>query len=187
MRVGGPTIFAVRYEDVLVSQAQLKPAGISDPANLSWRGGVIPQFAVGDELMFTIQIPHAYVEGTTIYPHVHWTPHTRGNEENGNTVNWAIEYTIASILTVFPGEVIESLQGICSGTDHYHEIGDNSGAAEIDGTGIGISAIISGRIYRAAGDSWVTNTLGNRPALLHLDFHMLMDTIGSQSLYSKWS
>ncbi len=186
MRVGGPTIFAVRYDDVLVSQNQLGKKGISDPTNLNWRGGVIPQFNNGDELMFTIQLPHRYVEGTDLYPHIHWTPHTQGNEESGNTVNWAIEYTIASPLTQFPVETSLSLQGTCSGTDHWHEVADNGGVAVISGSGLTISTIISGRVYRDVGDSWSDNDPDKRPGLLHLDFHVLMDTIGSAKIYTKW-
>lgn len=35
------------------------------------------------------------------------------------------------------------------------------------------------------GDTWTTNTLGNRPAVLSLDAHFQKDTVGSRQKYVK--
>ncbi len=49
------------------------------------------------ELFFDVQMPHGWVEGTTIYPHIHWAPSTTGS---GNVI-WYLEYTWANYQGTF--------------------------------------------------------------------------------------
>jgi hypothetical protein len=46
---------------------------------------------------------------------------------------------------------------------------------------LGLSAMLQCRIYRDAGDSWATNTSGNLPILLEVDFHYEIDRFGSDN------
>ena len=62
-----------------------------------------------EELFFAAQIPHAWKEGSNIYPHVHWYP---TNTDTGNVI-WGLEYTWANVNGTFGrGNVGTDLNGI---------------------------------------------------------------------------
>jgi hypothetical protein len=52
------------------------------------------------ELYFTLQIPHGYKVGSTLYPHVHWT--TSSGTPTGTNVVWGLEYSVIAIGGNFP-------------------------------------------------------------------------------------
>jgi hypothetical protein len=124
-------------------------------------------------------MPHNYKEGTDIKPHIHWTPHTRGVAENGNTVNWRLDLTVKNTNGIFGAATTYDLTDTCDGADDKNQF--QYAAADITGTGLTISCMLIGRLYRLAGDTWATNTAGNRPALLELDFHYEVDSPGSHT------
>jgi hypothetical protein len=142
----------------------------------------IYEFDTGDEAYFTIQMPHTYVQGTDLYPHVHWTPRDRGVSESGNTVNWCLDYTICNVNCTYSPSATVSFLAICDGVNDKHQV---KGNGPISGTGLHISHILVGRIYRGSGDTWATNTPGNLPSLLEIDFHYQLDTTGSQQEFIK--
>jgi hypothetical protein len=143
----------------------------------------IPEFAVGNELGFQTQMPHKYKEGSEIHLHIHWTPHTRGVAENGSIINWRIDLSIANINEVFPSGSTYDLTSTCDGVNDKHQYQEASTVISIPT--LTISHILIGKIYRAAGDTWITNTAGNRPALMEIDFHYQINTPGSKEAMTK--
>ncbi len=161
------------------SNAFKKNAGGSSQGVFLWMFSASSE----QELYFVVQIPHGYKEGSTIYPHVHWT--TASGTPNGSNVVWGLEYTAAAI-----GSSYSTTTSITSNTV-IGEIGTPSGTGQhlitalgtISGSGLGISSVIVCRLYRAAGDA--LDTFANETGLLGIDFHYELDTFGSASQFEK--
>ncbi len=140
-----------------------------------------------EAMSFTVQLPHSWKEGTTIFPHIHWVPKNNGGFSTGN-VEWNLEYSwvnydpttpqvfpaITTLTTVVNGPFTASANMITSLT--ANDIG-------ISGTGKKISSILICRIWRdssRAADTYAADT-----GVLSLDFHYEMDTFGSHSEFVK--
>lgn len=138
-----------------------------------------------DELYFVVQLPHSWKEGTTIYPHIHWTPNTSG-ASNANGVVWHLEYTWANNGETFPtpttittSTIQPTLSGNLVANRHYI----SSLGSGIDGTGKKISSMLVCRIARIGTDSGDTYT--GKAGALEVDFHYQVDTFGSREEYGK--
>lgn len=178
----------VYWEDVRIVPSAFEFAGNSDPLLVNYQAGgsgttfKLYEFAKNDEAFFLLQIPHGYKIGWDIHAHIHWTPGLRGNEENENSVAWKLDYTWANINGTFAASSTVDLTDTCDGTDHKHQMTPD---VAISGTGKNISSMLLCRIYRDNGDTWATNTSGNLPLLLEIDFHVPMDSLGSRLLAAK--
>jgi len=171
------------WDDIRIVPSAFDFAGASDPTLITWQPGGLGttfrvwEFNVNDEVFFTIQLPHTYKLGSNLYPHIHWTPKDQGVIENGRTVAWTLDYSIADDGGVFGSSTTVDLTDTCNGVDHRHE---RSPSGVIDGSGIAdISSILIGRLYRNAGDTWIDNSAAARPVLLEFDIHYEMDSTGS--------
>lgn len=135
------------------------------------------------EVYFTVQIPHSYKVGSTIYPHVHWT--TNSGTPSGTDVVWGLEYSAMAFGGTFPStttltaNTVISAIGTPSGTGQ-HLI---SGLGTINGSGLGISTVIVCRLFRKVADA--NDTFGSSVGLLGVDFHFEKDTEGSRREYVK--
>ena len=176
------------WDDLRIVPGAFEFAGVSDPALTTWQPGGsgatfrVYEFASGDEVFFTCQLQHKYKVGTDLKPHVHWTPGDRGNEENGNTVAWKVDYSWASINGVFAPSTTVDLTDTCNGIDDRHEISPSGTVVSADQ---GISSMLVCRLYRDAGDTWSSAVVGQQPILLEFDFHFEIDTLGSELETSK--
>lgn len=179
--VGDATV----WEDIRIVPNIFDVPGLTDPDIISYQPAgsgatfKVYAFAKGDEGFFTIQMPHSYKVGTTMYAHVHWTPGTRGNEENGNVVQWRLDYSFAAIDGNFPASQTLDLSDACDGTDHKHQM---SPTVAISGVGLGISSQMFGRIYRYnhVSDTWA-GTGANLPIFIEFDIHFEIDSVGSKT------
>lgn len=183
----------VVYDDLRINPGSFDRPGASDPSPVLYYpngGGLgvqLYEFAVDDYACFTIQLPHSYKTGSDITAHVHWTPGGRGNEENGKTVGWKLDYTWANIDGTFADMQTLDLSDACDGTDHKHQM---TPEATIDGhtAAKGISSMLLCTIRRSdtgTDDTWVSTTTGELPLILEVDFHFPMDTIGSRQSSAK--
>jgi hypothetical protein len=172
------------WDDLRIVPGAFDFAGSSDPTLSAWQptgsGATfrVYEFDSGDEVFFTVQIPHTYKEGTNLMAHVHWTPRARGVAENGNTVFWRLDYSLTNVDANFPASSTQNLHDTCTGVNEKHEI---TSSQSISGVGVTISAMLVCRLYRAAGDTWSLNTAGNRPVLLEIDFHYQKNSTGSRA------
>jgi hypothetical protein len=189
---GGEMTFngdATVWDDMRIVPNVFDVPGLTDPDIISYQPAgsgatfKVYAFAKGDEGFFTLQLPHSYKTGSNLKAHVHWTPGTRGNEENGNVVQWRLDYSFAAINSTFPASQTADLSDACDGTDHKHQM---SPEAIISGVGLGISSQMWGRIYRwnDASDTWV-GTGANLPIFIEVDIHYEIDTMGSKTSTSK--
>jgi hypothetical protein len=138
-------------------------------------------FSDGDESLITIQMPHKWKEGTTIYPHIHFMCTSDVSPADNFGIEY--EYTWVDIGEDFAVNTTLSTIDISTGvnTDNMHQAGDIT-AAGIDGTGHTISSVLLCRIKRvaASGDNYAGGV-----AILDFDVHYEIDTVGSREMLSK--
>lgn len=147
--------------------------GVSDPSLETWKtvfelykfSGTTPNKV----LYFWKQLPHSWVIGTSIFPHVHWVT----NEGGEGKVKWAIDYTIQNIGEIFSDPV--SLENNVNIYEDDPLITDKhyiTSLGEITTTDLKESCMIIGRLYRDAADT-TNDTFANDALLLELDLHIL--------------
>lgn len=95
------------YEDIQFPIESLNPAGIGTAATLVDTSGqsgidVALSFVATNTLYVVCQLPHAWIPGTTIYPHIHVQPQLA----TANTISWDGWYSIADIGEAFPPSVV---------------------------------------------------------------------------------
>ena len=121
--------------------------------------------AAVEAMSFTLQLPHNWKDGTTIYPHIHWNPRATAT---GN-IKWNLDYTWANLNTgTF--STITTISGINTGpfTINQHLLADIG--TGINGTGMTYSSVLICRIWR---DSSATEDTYNADAAgLSMDFHI---------------
>lgn len=134
------------------------------------------------ELWFSVQMPHGWKEGSTIYPHVHWTPiEDRAGDE---VVKWGLEYTVAKVGGTFPEPTIISSSDLKpDANDDFVALNHLvTGLGSIDMTGMELSAMLMCRIFR---DNSVGDNHPHPVALMEFDFHYQIDAAGSLAPYDK--
>lgn len=168
------------FEDLRTPATALQGQGANDPIFALFRdngagsNGVFAyQFSptIGQDLFFWLQLPHAWEEGSTLYPHIHWAP----MDAQAGNVRWALEYTIAKIGDAFPLTIGDAFEDPAGGVAFVHKVASFS---PFTPTGDRISTMIGCRIVRGA-----TNPLDTYPglaALLEIDFHYRLNTPGSR-------
>lgn len=179
----------VVYDDLRIVPGSFDRPGLSDPSYQNWQPAgsgttfQILKFNQGQYAFFTCQLPHSYAVGNDISVHVHWTPGNRGTTEGTNTVAWKIDYSWANIGGTFGASVTADCTDACQSTNDQHLM---SPEITIDGHTVskGISSMLVCKIYRDTGDSWA-GTGANGPALLEVDFHYPINTIGSRTDSTK--
>jgi len=137
-----------------------------------------------ESMSFTVQLPHSWKEGTTIYPHLHWLPKSTA----GGNVEWKLDYTWANYDNVTPQvfPAITTSTAISTGgfIKNAHSITAlTTGNTGIDGTGKKISSILICRLWRNSSNA--ADTYNADAGLLFLDFHILVDGYGSRGEYIK--
>lgn len=137
-----------------------------------------------EAMSFTVQLPHSWKEGSTIYPHIHWTPSSTGT---GNA-EWNFEYTWANYDAASP-QAFPAITTSTVVTNGPFTLGTHmitaltSGNAGISATGKRVSSILICRIWRNSANA--ADTYGGNLGLLSLDFHYEINTFGSHLEYVK--
>lgn len=133
-----------------------------------------------EEVEFTIQLPHGWVEGTPVKIHVHFAPTTA---DAGN-VEWSLEYSIADAQSDdtpwTASQTITSTPKAAGGIAWLPRIG---AFAELDMTGRRISALIKCRLFRAGAAG--SDTYGHDVSLTSVDMHYRKNSAGSWQEYRK--
>jgi hypothetical protein len=171
---------ATEWDDEKIVATAFDYIGTGDPEIISWELGtfdnIVRIYQSGDRAYFTCQFSHGRKNDSDIYAHIHWTPHVRGNEENGATVNWILGKTWSSIGEAFPAMDTIWLNDTCTGVDDAHLM---SRDVLISGFGKKTSSVLTGYVERADGDTWIGTTAAQSPGFLEIDFHYEVDKLGS--------
>jgi len=184
------------YPDAFTSVGSTVPTQVRfkrDAGNSS-QGVLLWSFSnsTEQEVYFQVQLPHGYKEGTTLYPHVHWT--TFSTDPTGSVVEWALEYTVMKMGGTF------STTTIISG---YTPVSVPTGAGQHTVTSLGtiasgttpnnleISTVLVCRLFRNSANNPLINagvdrdTYAAGAGLLGFDIHYESDLAGSRSITTK--
>lgn len=181
---------ATRFDDLKVPVNSTTKGGTRDPDwkvlknNGSSQGVFLQWFDkdVEEELYFSVQMPHAWKEGSPIMPHVHWTAETN---VGSSKVVWGLEYTWTNVGDLFGSTtIITGSDPIAPiGTVDAYEHAITALGSEIDATGKTLSSMLVCRIFRQATNG-VDNFSGDA-GLLEIDFHFQIDSDGSKEEFTK--
>lgn len=129
-----------------------------------------------EEIFFEVQLPHSWAEGTTIKPHVHWSPRTAGT---GNVV-WQFEYTWSNFLGTYPTPTTITVTQAADGTAYKSQI---AAFPDITDATKKISSLLMCRLFR--DPSHTSDTYAGDAYLLGFDIHYEINTVGSRQEYTK--
>lgn len=147
------------------------------------RGVVLKYFSPDNlnELYFTAQMPHEWLEGSAIKPHIHWVPN--GNGGVGERARWGLEYTWANPFELFGDTTIMYATGNSLDEDLIKDKQYVSLFGDINATGKTLSAMLVCRLFRDAENAG--DTYPNFSGFLEFDFHYQLNTEGSRQEFIK--
>lgn len=127
-------------------------------------------------LYFNVQMPHRWKEGSSVYPHVHFAPHTTGTGQVDFTIycSWATPMTG----TFGTGSSYTASYNIASNSQYKHLIASNSTAQSM--AGMALSSAASCYVSRSMADTYAGSV-----SAIYLDIHYEVDSMGSDSDYTK--
>lgn len=167
------------WNDLRFSATAINPPGaVTDPDWDAANGGWLFDDGSTETLYIIGQLPHLWLEGSTLKPHVHWEKTTSA----AGAVLWRLRYQWAAI-----GEVREALAtlsgsvaAVASDVADTHQI---TPLGDLDATGKQISDMLVMRLERVGGDG--ADTYGADARLLEFDIHYQIDSEGSIHEYLK--
>lgn len=130
-----------------------------------------------NQLFGAIELEHGYVEGTDIWPHIHWMP------ENNTVANvkWNLTYAIAVGGVVLTAETILSKTVATSGTAWM--LHNTEWDTPISGTGRKIGDQIFFRLWRDSADA--ADTYGAVAFVSTFGLHVQENSVGSAARFTK--
>ena len=124
-----------------------------------------------------MQLPHSYLEGSDIDPHIHWV----AEDNTGGNVQWQLTYSWANIDAAFPAATTSNITAAAAVVTDEHEM---SSFSDIDGTGKTISSMLLCSLKRNSSNALDTYN-GKSAYFIEVDFHYEADTIGSRTELAK--
>jgi hypothetical protein len=167
------------WDDLRFPAAGINPPGAAaDPTQDTTDGRLVFSASAENIVAIQAQMPHSWKEGSTISPHIHWSP---TSTHTGN-VKWQMKYKIANVFEAFPAEwtTVTALQA-AAGVSDTHQLTDFDG--DITMTGKTLSAMILILISRLGADG--ADTYTGTVKLNEIDIHYEIDGFGSASEYSR--
>lgn len=180
------------WDDLMIPGTSVKTTGNSPPDMAGEFVGdntmdiyVFDGFNTMEQVFFTIQMPHCWKQGSTIYPHVHFVPtSTNTGDTAERVVRFSLEYTWANINDTFGSTAILNLDSdpFVPNTNRWkHLLAKN--ASGIDGTGKTLSSMLVCRLFRDPSNP--VDTYPQDVAFLQFDIHYEIDSLGSELEYTK--
>jgi len=171
------------WDDLRAPASAINPPGAASDPDVEASTGMLLFDSISTELVFiALQMPHAWIEGSAIYPHLHWT---KTSSAAGNVL-WSYRYRIADIGEVLSawsapaGETLTTGPGD-SNTDSQHLI---TRLEPISMTGKTLSSMLLFELSRLGGDG--TDTYGADARLLEFDIHYQLNAPGSVEEFRKY-
>lgn len=170
---------AFQWDDARAPISGLAPGATPcNPVVFGTAGAVrVVDCNVGESMDGVIQLPHSYAAGENVSIHIHWAP-INGNAGN---VKWSVDYfwlntgdAAAGPTTITTGDV--AVPGV-AWKSVYSDL-----TPVLAGAGKKISSCIVFRVFRAAADA---AEYGSRAAIIEVDAHFPMDSLGSAAEAAK--
>lgn len=172
------------WDDLRFPANTISIFGFGTDPNVDTNSGTYLFDASITETLFGVaQMPHAWSEGTTIKPHVHWQKTTSA----AGNVLWQLDYEVVNngdtALMTYASSISNST--VASGTP------DNDTANEVLITNIGdismtnktLSCLVLWKLSRIGGNA--ADTYGADARLLEFDIHYEVDSLGSNTEFNK--
>jgi hypothetical protein len=170
------------WDDLMIPGHGVK-GGASAPsfATFSTYGNMAYLFAGNqdNDVYFSAQLPHSYMEGSSVVPHVHWAE--GGTTGAGTNVVWELVTQWANMGALFPAGSTNYITNSITGTNWVHQI---SSFPALSGTGKTVSSMIMCRLRRLASAN-ASDDYNQYAAFLQFDFHIRKDTLGSRTETAK--
>ena len=174
---------APMWEDLRFPVSSINPVGQAAPPASNETNGLL-EFSASqtNTVAIQIQMPHGWLAGSVIVPHVHWRKKTEG----AGDVVWSMTYEVANIGGVFT-DVPATLSTDSTvagtpddGTALKHLI---SSFGEVAMTGKTISCMGLITLSRIGGDA--ADTYAGVAQVLEFDIHYQIDAFGSIQQFAK--
>lgn len=132
-----------------------------------------------NNVYFEVQLPHTWA-GTTVYPHVHWSPSETGT---GN-IRWILEYTWVNMNGTFGTSESYNMDSTVSTNSQWKHIVAHNETGIIPTVNQNqVSSMLICRLYRAGGVS--PDTLNSNASLVAFDIHYEINSMGSNTITDK--
>lgn len=166
---------AITYDDLSFPLTQGRQGSAGTPAyDFDELGYLFPQNDATEKLYLSVQLPHRWEEGATLYPHVHW------HQSADAPVTWKIDYRWTNpgelVASEWQTAVMDDLAFEYPGSGVLHQI---SGGLALAATGKTISSELQIVLYR--DDNVYT---GDALATM-FDIHITSDALGSAGPFTK--
>lgn len=167
------------WNDYVNDLAQGKVAGSNVPTWSTFRDG-LKAYAFSassmNEVWVTFHILHDIKLGTTLFPHIHWSP---GVSTNTGTVRWGIEYTHCKghQQQAFPASTTVFVEQAADGTAYKHYIAEVVAGDAIAALNVEPDTLIQIRVYRDAAHA--NDTFPDVAFGLEMDLHYLQAQLGT--------
>jgi hypothetical protein len=181
---GGDVTFYDTYDDLRIAFSNFKIPTSNAPSFELFKqntGGTSTgvytyTFSPTEHAYFAVQLPHTWKEGSTIYPHLHWT--IKGGSTSGSKVQWQFEYTWADIGDIFGVTTVDNKEvSVSDGTDTDKHLMTNF--TSIDGTGYTASSMLICRLSRVSASS---DEYDRRSRVFEFDLHIINNRIGTSTI-----
>lgn len=165
------------WEDLRFPAQGINPrgGGTADPDIDTTDGMLLFDDARQEVIAGVAQMPHSWAEGSAVHAHIHWIP----TDETAGNVVWKFDYEVFGNGTGPTGTYTEVPVTLAADGYSIDEM------VEIDMTGAQVSYMILWRLSRMGADA--ADTYAEDVKLYELDFHYLIDSLGSEEEYSKYT
>jgi len=171
------------WNDLVVSPATMKIPASSAPTEEDWGGSGASAVKVlkfdnggGEYSWYQMQLPHSYVRGTDLHPHIHFAPKTAIGA--GQTVVWRVTYKLQNVNGVFGADQTVDMTFTDDGSGSAANSHLIAGGATVDGSDLDLSAVMYGRLERIPG------TFTGDVYLVSADAHIQINRLGSEGQYT---
>jgi len=170
---------AVFWDDLIAPMNAAKVTGASQPSWSVFRDNIYAYaFSPSsmNEAWVTFHVLHDYLRGSSIFPHVHWSP---GTSTDTGTVRWGFEYQVAKGHTqeAFPASTTVYVEQASDGTQYMHNVAEVAELSAIDGTDIEPDTIINVRVFRDGAHA--NDTFTGDAFVFQIDMHYQRDRNGT--------
>ena len=168
------------WNDLLAPLSSGKAVAATDPAWSVFQNGIYAySFPASSltELWITFHIPHTYLLGSVVYPHVHWT--TAGT--NTGIVRWGFEYTVSKGYgqQSFPPSTTIYVEQAASGVAYRHMIGEVLLVDAIPATNVEPDSLVMMRVFRDANHA--SDTCTDAAFGLQVDLHHQVSVLSTHN------
>lgn len=169
------------WDDLKAPATAINPPGAEADPDVSAENGLLLFDADATEICFiAMQMPHGWVQGSVIVPHVHWYKTTSA----AGTVAWQLRYRYANpraVLSAWSDPILATVTEVADGdTAEQHAIASFGDVQYTDGV---ISMMWIFELSRiGASDTYAADA-----ALLEFDVHYQISQPGSCQQWRKYS